>query len=69
MNLVEWEFLLCEWLSFGLSACCFGSANRDDSFYGKSFDVSCSSFLIILKTRHSFTIWVRVLGYMPKTIR
>jgi len=23
MNLVEWEFLLCEWLPFGLSALLF----------------------------------------------
>jgi len=43
MNLVKWEFLLCEWSSFGLSAMLFGSANRGDS---KTFDVSYSTFLI-----------------------
>jgi len=30
----------------GSQHCCFGSANRDDSFYGKTFDVSYSTFLI-----------------------
>ena len=38
-------------------------------FYGKTFDVSHSVFLINLKTRHRFTIWVRVIGYMAKTSR
>ena len=31
--------------------CCFGSANRDDSFNGKTFDVSYSTFLISIENQ------------------
>ena len=46
LNLVQRQFLLCEWSSFRLSALLFRWADRDDSFYGKTFDVSYSTFLI-----------------------
>ena len=45
-NLVEWKFPLCEWSSLGSQHCCFSSANRDNSFYGKAFYVSYRTFLI-----------------------
>jgi len=44
INLVEWEFQLCGWSLLGSHHCCFGSANRDDSFYGKTFDISYRIF-------------------------
>jgi len=46
MNLVQREFLLCEWSSFVLSDCCLGWTDRDDSFYGKIFDVIWLGFLV-----------------------
>ena len=32
----------------GSQHCCFGSVNRDDSFYGKTFDVNYSTFSVSL---------------------
>jgi len=55
MNLVQREFLLCEWSSFGLSDCCLGWADRDDSFYGKIFDVNYSTFLISFENETQFS--------------
>jgi len=42
MNLVEREFLLCEWSSFWLSALLFRMGLKG----GKTLDVSYSTFLI-----------------------
>jgi len=35
MNLVNWEFLLCEWLSFGLSALFSAQLIETTRFMGK----------------------------------
>ena len=43
--LVECEFLLASGRRWGSPHCCFGSANRDDSFHERIFDVSYSTFL------------------------
>jgi len=53
---------------WALSIVVLGWVDRDDSFYGKIFDVSYSTFLISYETRHRFTIWFRVFDYMAKKI-
>ena len=48
---------------FGSQHCCFGFASRDDSFHGSAF---CLLFKEVLKTRRTFTFWVRGLGHIAK---